>query len=155
MSDVPVLVLSVRDREQVKIAALEHGADDYVTKPFSTGELIARLTAIRRRRVSESESALTLGHLHMDFTAHTVTAHGVEAHLTPTVYALLKVLIQHHDKIVTLSHLLREVWGPNAAGQSQYLRVYANRLRQKLGLEAGATVSLRNEPGAGYRLLAD
>jgi two-component system KDP operon response regulator KdpE len=152
-SDVPVLILSVRDREDVKIAALEQGADDYVTKPFSTGELLARLAAIRRRRVDENESETTLGHIHVDYTSHCVTVHGAEVHLTPTEYALFKVLARHAGKVVTIKHLLREVWGANATEQSQYLRVYANRLRQKLALNAGPGLKLVNDPGVGYRLV--
>ena len=152
-SDVPVLVLSVRDREDVKIAALEHGADDYVTKPFGTGELVARLTAIRRRRVDESVSEISLGDIHVDFAAHQVRLRGQEVHLTPTEYALLRVLARHPGKVVTIRQLLREVWGANAAGQSQYLRVYANRLRRKLELDRDGKAKLVNEPGVGYRLV--
>ena len=154
-SDVPVLVLSVRDREDVKIAALEHGADDYVTKPFGTGELLARLTAIRRRRADESVSEISLGDIHVDLAAHQVRLRGSEVHLTPTEYALLRVLIRHPGKVVTIRQLLKEVWGANAAGQSQYLRVYANRLRRKLELDQSGAVTLVNEPGVGYRLVAD
>ncbi len=152
-SDVPVLVLSVRDHESVKIAALENGADDYVTKPFSTGELAARLTAIRRRKVAGSQVEATLGHLHVDFTARSVRAHGEEVHLTPTEYSLFKILARHAGKVVTQKQLLREVWGPQAAEQAQYLRVYINHLRRKLALTEESSVKLINEPGVGYRLV--
>ena len=151
-SDVPVLVLSVRDHEAVKLAALENGADDYVTKPFSTGELAARLTAIRRRKVAETEPETTLGHVHIDFTARTVTADGEAVHLTPTEYSLLKILAHHAGKVVTQKQLLRDVWGPQAAEQAQYLRVYINHLRKKLAITADSSLKITNEPGVGYRL---
>jgi two-component system KDP operon response regulator KdpE len=152
-SDVPVLVLSVRDRESVKIAALENGADDYVTKPFSTGELAARLTAIRRRKVAESQAEVTLGHVHVNFTDRAVLVNGAEVHLTPTEYSLLKILARHAGKVVTQKQLLREVWGPQASEQAQYLRVYINHLRRKLSLTDDSEVKLQNEPGVGYRLV--
>jgi hypothetical protein len=95
----------------------------------------------------------TLGHIHVDYTSHCVTVHGAEVHLTPTEYALFKVLARHAGKVVTIKHLLREVWGANATEQSQYLRVYANRLRQKLALNAGPGLNLVNDPGVGYRLV--
>ncbi len=152
-SDVPVLVLSVRDREAVKIAALENGADDYVTKPFSTGELAARLTAILRRKVAESQAEVTIGHVTIDFAARTVHALGAEVHLTPIEYSLLKILARHAGKVVTQKQLLRDVWGPQAAEQAQYLRVYINHLRRKLSLTDESEVKLINEPGVGYRLV--
>jgi two-component system KDP operon response regulator KdpE len=152
-SDVPVLVLSVRDRETVKIAALENGADDYVTKPFSTGELAARLAAIRRRKVAESQAEVTLGHVTIDFTARTVHSLGAQVHLTPIEYSLLKILARHAGKVVTQKQLLRDVWGPQAAEQAQYLRVYINHLRRKLSLTDESEVKLINEPGVGYRLV--
>jgi two-component system KDP operon response regulator KdpE len=153
-SDVPVLILSVRDHESVKITALENGADDYVTKPFSTGELAARLAAIRRRNVMESQAEATLGHLQIDFSARTVHSRGEEVHLTPTEYALFKILARHAGKVVIQKQLLREVWGPQASGQAQYLRVYINHLRRKLSLTDDSDVKLINEPGIGYRLIS-
>jgi two-component system KDP operon response regulator KdpE len=153
-SDVPVLILSVRDHEAVKIAALENGADDYVTKPFSTGELAARLTAIRRRKVMESQAEATLGHVQIDFTNRSVRCHGEEVHLTPTEYSLLKILARHAGKVVTQKQLLREVWGPQSAEQAQYLRVYINHLRRKLSLTDDSEVKIGNEPGVGYRLVS-
>ncbi len=152
-SDAPVLVLSVRDRENIKVSALDDGADDYVTKPFSTAELLARLQAICRRRTHGGESAVTLGHLHVDFAARTVTAHGQSVHLTPTEYSLLRLLAQNAGKVVTQKKLLADVWGAHAAGESHYLRVFANRLRSKLDLNDQTTVRLITEPGVGYRLV--
>jgi len=148
-SDVPVLVLSVRDREEVKIAALEHGADDYVTKPFGTGELLARLTAIQRRRHATESPEITVGPLVMHLDRHEAELAGEPMKLTPTEFAFLALLARHAGKIVTQRQLLREVWGPQGEGQTHYLRVYANHLRKKLG----ERLLLRNEPGIGYRLI--
>lgn len=155
-SQVPVLILSVRDQETVKVAALEQGADDYVTKPFSTSELIARLSAIQRRAVpAGNSSVIECGPLLMDLAQHHVTLRGKEVKLTPTEYAVLKTLASHAGRIVTHSQLLRAVWGPNSSSQSHSLRVYVNLLRKKLETgEAQPTVSILNEPGIGYRLAA-
>jgi two-component system KDP operon response regulator KdpE len=151
-SRVPVLILSVRDGPEEKVAALDAGADDYVTKPFESGELLARLRAIRRRALlGNEEPFFRAGSLEIDFNARTVTVKGHEVKLTATEYALLKILAQHAGKIVTHKQLLREVWGPNAEEQSQYLRVYMNHLRKKI--ESAETQKiLRTESGIGYRL---
>jgi two-component system KDP operon response regulator KdpE len=148
-SDVPVLVLSVRDREEVKISALECGADDYVTKPFGTGELLARLTAIQRRRYTGESPEITVGPLVLHIDRNEAELAGEPMKLTPTEFAFLALLARHAGKIVTQRQLLREVWGPQGDGQTHYLRVYANHLRKKLG----DRLLLRNEPGIGYRLL--
>lgn len=148
-SDVPVLVLSVRDREDVKISALECGADDYVTKPFGTGELLARLAAIQRRRHANESPEITVGALVLHLDRHEAELAGEPMKLTPTEFAFLALLARHAGKIVTQRQLLREVWGPQGDGQTHYLRVYANHLRKKLG----DRLILRNEPGIGYRLL--
>jgi two-component system KDP operon response regulator KdpE len=153
-SHVPVLILSVRDAPDEKVSALDLGADDYVTKPFEADELLARLRAIQRRVASEKdEPYFTAGHLAMDFTAHTVTVKGKEVKLTATEYALLKVLAQHAGKVVTHKQLLREVWGPNAEEQSQYLRVYMTHLRKKIESPGAKEKLLRTESGIGYRLV--
>jgi len=133
----------------VKIAALEHGADDYVTKPFGTGELLARLTAIQRRRHATESPDLAVGPLVMHLDRHEAELAGEPMKLTPTEFAFLALLARHAGKIVTQRQLLREVWGPQGEGQTHYLRVYANHLRKKLG----GRLTLRNEPGIGYRLL--
>lgn len=151
-SRVPVLVLSVRDQESVKVAALDNGADDYVTKPFSTAELGARLNAIQRRAIPEEEAVQTLGGLILDYAGRNVTAMGQRLKLSPTEYQLLRLLARNHGKVVTQHHILREVWGPNATEQAQYLRVYIGHLRKKLG-DCG--VNIRNEPGIGYRMAAE
>jgi two-component system, OmpR family, KDP operon response regulator KdpE len=153
-SEVPVIVLSVREAEATKVAALELGADDYVTKPFSPAELLARLSAIRRRQQSGAMNSATwqLGPLAADWAARSVTAQGAPVHLTPTEFALFKILARHAGKVVLQSQLLREVWGQQAAEQGQYLRVYITHLRRKLGLTPTTNVRLTNEPGVGYRL---
>ena len=148
-SEVPVLILSVRDQEAVKLAAFDAGADDYVPKPFSTAELLARLTAIQRRHGADETANLTLGGLILDPAHHEAALNGQPLKLTPTEYALLAQLVRHAGKVVTLKHLLRAVWGPQAEDQTHYLRVYANHLRKKL---EGAALDIKNEPGIGYRL---
>lgn len=148
-SQVPVLILSVRDQESVKLAAFDAGADDYVTKPFSTAELIARLTAIQRRQGADESANLSFGDLTIDPARHEATLNERSLKLTPTEYSLLAVLVRHGGKIVTLKQLLRTVWGPQAEDQTHYLRVYANHLRKKL---EESSLEIRNEPGIGYRL---
>lgn len=153
-SHVPVLILSVRDGPEDKVAALDAGADDYVTKPFEAAELLARLRAIQRRAPFGTEDPyFQAGHLAIDFNAHTVTVKGHEVKLTATEYALLKILAQHAGKVVTHKQLLREVWGPNAESQSQYLRVYMAHLRKKLEIPDAPEKLLKTESGIGYRLI--
>lgn len=148
-NSVPTLILSVRDHESAKLAAFDAGADDYVTKPFSTAELVARLTAIQRRASSEDAANLRVGSLILDPVHHEAELDGKALKLTPTEYAVLSQLVRHAGKVVTLKHLLRAVWGPQAEGQSHYLRVYANHLRKKL---ENSALEICNEPGIGYRL---
>ncbi|HEV2390819.1 MAG TPA: response regulator [Verrucomicrobiae bacterium] len=152
-SRVPVLVASVRDDPEDKVAALDAGADDYVTKPFDSTELLARLRAIQRRADPAREAPeFIAGSLRIDFVARLVRVGEREIHLTPIEYALLRVLARNVGKVVSHRQLLREVWGPNAEQQSQYLRVHLAHVRQKLA-EAGINPqSLRTEPGIGYRL---
>ncbi len=153
-SRVPVLILSVRGGPEDKVAALDSGADDYVTKPFDSGELLARLRAVQRRAPLGSEDPyFQAGHLAIDFNARTVTVKSHEVKLTSTEYALLKVLAQHAGKVVTHKQLLREVWGPNAEEQSQYLRVYMNHLRKKIELPRAPNKLLKTEAGIGYRFV--
>lgn len=148
-SAVPVLVLSVRDQEDMKVMALESGADDYVTKPFSTAELVARLTVIQRRHHGNDSPEICVGPLTLFLDRHEVVLAGEPLKMTPTEFAFLRALAQHAGKIVTQRQLLREVWGQQGDGQTQYLRVYANHLRKKLGDK----LIISNEPGIGYRLL--
>ena len=153
-SRVPVLILSVREGPDDKVAALDGGADDYVTKPFESVELLARLRAIQRRGASGTdEPYFQAGHLAIDFNSRTVSVSGDEVKLTATEYALLKVLAQHAGKVVTHKQLLREVWGPNAEEQSQYLRVYMTHLRKKIEISEAREKLLRTESGIGYRLV--
>lgn len=148
-SAVPVLILSVRDQESIKVTALENGADDYVTKPFSSAELIARLGVIQRRHQNNDSPEIVVGPLTIHLDRHEVFLAAEPLRMTPTEYSFLLALARHAGKIVTQRQLLREVWGPQGDGQTQYLRVYANHLRKKLG----AHLVIRNEPGIGYRLL--
>jgi two-component system KDP operon response regulator KdpE len=153
-SHVPLLILSVRESGEQKVAALDAGADDYVTKPFDSAELLARLRAIQRRVPEGEENAyFQTGHLAIDFSGHIVTVRGREVKLSATEYALLRVLALNAGKVVTHSHLLREVWGPNAADQAQYLRVYMNHLRKKIELPQSKQKLLKTESGVGYRLM--
>lgn len=148
-SSVPVLILSVRDHEAVKVAALEDGADDYVTKPFSTAELVARLAVIQRRHHAAESPEIQAGPLTMKLDSHEAFLSGVPLKMTPTEFAFLRALARHAGKIVIQRQLLREVWGPQGEGQTHYLRVYANHLRKKLGDK----LIVSNEPGIGYRLI--
>ena len=153
-SQTPVLVLTVRDREADKVAALDNGADDYLTKPFGTEELLARLRAVQRRAPeAHEEPTFVSGDLVVDLAARTVTVKKKEVRLTATEYALLRELVRHAGKVVMHGQLLRAVWGPNAEGQSQYLRVYITHLRKKLETSTSGKL-IQTEPGIGYRLLA-
>lgn len=152
-SRVPVVVLSVRDREEDKVAALDNGADDYVTKPFSTGELLARLRAAQRHAQPGAEvSVFRTGPLEVDLTARVVRLKGLEIRLTATEYSLLRLFIQHAGKVLTHRHALREVWGPNAVEHTHYLRVYIAHLREKLEADPSEPRLIVTEPGVGYRL---
>ena len=153
-SHVPVLVLSVRDGPEDKVAALDLGADDYVTKPFESAELLARLRAIQRRAPAGTEDPyFQAGHLAIDFNTRSVTVKGEEVKLTATEYAMLRVLALNAGKVVTHKQLLREVWGPNAEDESQYLRVYMTHLRKKIESPEAEEKLLRTESGIGYRLV--
>ncbi len=153
-SQVPVLVLSVRDREEDKIAALDNGADDYVTKPFSSGELLARLRVAQRHGTPVTESSVfRSGPLEVDLAARVVRVKGKEVRLTATEYSLLRLLVQYAGKVLTHRQLLREVWGPNYAEQTHYLRVYMAHLREKLETDPAKPELLTTEPGVGYRLI--
>lgn len=151
-SDVPVLILTVRDEEALKVAVLEAGADDYITKPFSTAELMARLAAIARRRRQAETDEVSTGPLTVNLVNHNVTLEGQEVRLTATEYALLKALVRHPGRIVTQPQLIKEVWGPSSVDQSASLRVHVNHLRKKLRCETSG-ISIQNEPGIGYRLV--
>ncbi len=154
-SEVPVLILSVRDDETDKVAALDAGADDYVTKPFSTAELLARLrVAQRRARPAEEAAVFNREGLVVDLVARRVTREGREIKLTATEYALLALFVRHAGRVLTHRHILREVWGPKSEEHRQYLRVYVTHLRQKIEADPSAPVLIRTEPGIGYRFAA-
>ena len=151
-SEAPVLVLSVRDDEAGKVAALDAGAEDYVTKPFSTPELLARLRAAQRKtRPEEEVSVFKSGDLIVDLTARVVTRAGHEVKLSATEYALLRLFVRHPGRILTHRHILREIWGPKSEEHRQYLRVYITHLRQKIERDPTAPVLIRTESGIGYR----
>ena len=153
-SKVPVVVLSVRDREEDKVKALDNGADDYLTKPFGTDELLARLRVAMRHGQPPSDSAVfRSGRLEVDLTARVVKVEGRDVRLTATEYALLRLLVQHAGKVMTHQQILREVWGPDYVDQTQYLRVYMAHLREKLEAEPSKPSLLLTEPGVGYRLV--
>lgn len=153
-SRVPVIVVSVRDREDDKIAALDAGADDYVTKPFNSGELLARLRVAQRRAQPAAESSVFhAGALEVDLTARVVKMAGREVKLTATEYSLLRLFVQHAGKVLTHRQILREVWGPTYVEQTHYLRVYVAHLREKLESDPAQPARFITEPGVGYRLV--
>jgi two-component system, OmpR family, KDP operon response regulator KdpE len=153
-STVPIIVVSVRGREAEKIAALDGGADDYVTKPFGMGELLARMrTALRHRLQAEvDEPVFRSAGLSVDLGRRLVTINGQEVKLTPKEYDLLRILVTHAGKVITHRQLLREVWGPAAVHETHYLRVYIGQLRQKVEPDPAQPRYLLTEPGVGYRL---
>jgi two-component system KDP operon response regulator KdpE len=151
-SEAPVLVLSVRNDEQSKVAALDSGAEDYVTKPFSTAELLARLRAAQRKtRPEEEVSIFKSGDLIVDLTARVVKRAGREIKLTATEYALLRLFVRHPGRVLTHRYILREIWGPKSEEHRQYLRVYVTHLRQKIEPDPTKPSLIRTEPGIGYR----
>jgi len=156
-SEVPVIVLSVRDQQADKVAALDVGADDYVTKPFGMEELLARLRA-QLRRIQAEEPAppvLQFGDLSVDLARRLVTLGEEAVHLTPTEYALLEAMATNPGKLLTHQWLLRKVWGQGYGQESHYLRVYVRSLRRKLGDAAAAPALILTEPGVGYRWIAE
>ena len=154
-STTPVVVLTVRDAESDKVAALDEGADDYVTKPFSTVELLARLRAAQRRAQPREESSIFRhGDLEVDVVAHNAKRAGGEVKLSATEWALLALLIRHAGRVLTHRQILREVWGPKAEEHRQYLRVYFTHLRKKIERDPAHPALIRTEPGIGYRLIA-
>ncbi len=154
-SQMPILVLSVRDAETDKIAALDAGADDYVTKPFATGELLARLRALLRARRPQSveASALRFEDIVIDFAAHTVTRGGANVGLTRKEFDVLALLAQHAGRLVTHRQLLTTVWGPAHTADTHYLRIAIGHIREKLGDPAANPRFIITDPGVGYRLL--
>ena len=152
-TNAPILVLSVVGEDKEKVAALDAGADDYVTKPFSIDELLARLRAALRRSGPSSDPVLEVGELTVDLEKRSVSFAGRAVPLTPTEYDLLRVLAQNPGKLFTHPALLREVWGPAYARESHYLHVYMSQLRRKIEPDPARPRYLLTEPGAGYRLV--
>jgi two-component system KDP operon response regulator KdpE len=155
-SSMPILVLSARTQERVKIEALDAGADDYVTKPFGVGELLARIrAALRHRARSPGGQVLSLSSVTIDLEKRRATRGGEEVRLTPIEFRLLASLARHLGMVVTHRQLLSEVWGPTHAAQTHYLRIYMKQLRDKLEADPVRPKYLITETGVGYRLLAD
>jgi len=155
-STVPVIVLSVRNAEEEIVKLLDVGADDYVIKPFNTGELVARIkVAIRHRAPRDSEEPFTSGRLTVDLISREVRIGGEPVKLTPTEYGLLRILVQHAGRVVTHGQILRELWGPNVDQDTNYLRVYITGLRKKIEENPHMPRLLVTEPGVGYRLMTN
>ena len=153
-SDVPVIVLSAREREAEKIESLDLGADDYVNKPFNVGELMARMrTALRHRMQRKAEvPVLRIADLEVDAVRHRVTKAGAELHLTPKEFELLSFLARHAGRVLTHKQILAAVWGPAHTEDTQYLRVYIGQLRQKIEARPDDPRIVLTEPGIGYRI---
>jgi two-component system, OmpR family, KDP operon response regulator KdpE len=153
-SQIPIIVLSVRDQERTKIEALDAGADDYVTKPFNTNELLARVRAHLRRVPKEPPAnggKIEAGDFHIDLDSHTVHIGKREVKLTPKEFDLLVYLVRRAGKVVTHRALLAAVWGPNSVEQPEYLRVFVGQLRKKIEPETGSQRYIHTEPWVGYR----
>jgi len=152
-SDAPVIVLSAVGEEREKVAALDAGADDYVTKPFSVDELLARLRAVLRRSVPASEPVIRVGELSIDVPNRAVTRDGTRVKLSPHEFDLLRVLAQNRGKLLTHRMLLREVWGPAYQVEAHYIHVYVSNLRRKIEPDPSRPRYVLTEHGAGYRLV--
>ena len=156
-SQVPVIMLTVRDGEAEKVAALDGGANDYVTKPFGVQELMARIRGLLRARIAPADAAMPVfddGHLHVDLGRREVTLGGEPVVLSRKEFALLALLLQHAGRVVTQPQLLRELWGPTHQDDTHYLRILVGKLRQKLGDDATAPRYIATEPGVGLRFIA-
>lgn len=156
-SDVPIIVLSAREREAEKIESLDLGADDYVNKPFNIGELMARMRAALRHRMQRKAEVpvLRVGDLEVDAVRHRVTRAGAELKLTPKEFELLSFLARHAGRVLTHKQILSAIWGPAHTEDTQYLRVYIGQLRQKIEERPNEPVIILTEPGIGYRVAAE
>jgi len=154
-SQTPIVVLSARSDEQVKIDALDAGADDYLSKPFGIGELQARLRVVLRRHASlaQPDPVYQFSNITVDLASRRITRDGAEVHLTPIEFRLLATLLNNHGKVLTQRQLLNQVWGPNAVEHSHYLRIYMGHLRQKLENDPARPTHLLTETGIGYRFM--
>jgi two-component system KDP operon response regulator KdpE len=155
----PIIVLSARDKETDKVAALDLGADDYLTKPFGIGELLARLRVAERHLSGQAgapaDARITIGDVSLDLAAHRVQRNGADVHLTPIEFQLLATLARHRGKVMTHRQLLREVWGAAHVESPQYLRIYMRALRRKIEADPARPRLLQTEVGVGYRLVDD
>lgn len=150
---IPILILTVTDDPETKVELLDAGADDYLSKPFSSAELLARVrVALRNRKAGEATPVFTSGQLTVDLNAKAVTVDGHAIRLTTTEFEVLKVLVREHGKVVSQQQLLKEVWGPHSSDQNHYLRIYIAQLRKKIEVDPSSPVHILTEPGVGYRL---
>ena len=155
-TQIPIIILSVREQESEKITALDAGADDYITKPFSIGELLARIrVALRRSVKTVDEPILAFGEISLDIARRIVTLKGEELKLTPTEYEILKYMALKADRVVTQQQLLRAIWGPNHQEHTHYLRIYIGQLRHKIEADPTQPRYILTEAGIGYRLVKD
>jgi two-component system KDP operon response regulator KdpE len=152
-TEVPIILVSAVGDDEEKIAALDAGADDYVTKPFAIGELLARLRAVLRRAAPATEPVVDVGEIRVDLEKSAVSVAGRPVHLTPLEFRILRVLVLNEGKLLTHRAILREVWGPAYGDESNYLHVYVSQLRRKLEADPSRPRHLLTEPGAGYRLV--
>ena len=157
LCSVPVLILSILGHEQSKVAALDAGADDYLTKPFSGGELLARIRAVLRRFTREpaAESSFQFGPIQVDLERSRVLRDGRMIKMTTMEFRLLRLLVVNRDKVLTHRYILRELWGPQSTGNTNYLRIYMMRLRKKLGEDVDSAGHFQTESGVGYRFVSD
>jgi two-component system, OmpR family, KDP operon response regulator KdpE len=153
-SEAPIILVSAVGDEAEKIDALDAGADDYVTKPFAIGELLARMRAVLRRSGPQREPVIEIGELELDLEKRSVRVRGELVHLTPTEFDLLRVLMLNQDKLMTHNAVLRDVWGPAYQRESSYLHVYVSQLRRKIEPDPAHPRYILTEPGVGYRLVA-
>ena len=156
-SSIPVIVLTVCDDERDKITLLDSGADDYLTKPFSVGELNARIKVALRHSINfaNEENIFIKDNLNIDFSKRIVMKNNIEIKLTPTEYSILSILVKNSGKVVTQTHLLKEIWGPNLIEETQYLRIYIMQLRRKVENDSSNPEFIITEPGVGYRFIGN
>lgn len=153
-TDIPVMVLTVNDDEQAKVELLDAGADDYLTKPFSVPELLARIrVGLRRHHLAEATPIFKSGNLEVDLNQHRVSVGAEPVKLTSTEYALLSRLVRENGRVVSQGQLLNDIWGPHSLDQTQYLRIYIGQLRKKLEGDPSAPLHILTEPGVGYRIV--
>ncbi len=153
ISDVPIIVLSVRDEEKTIVEALDAGADDYITKPFSTNELLARIRANLRRFPEKTGEIIEIGDFYIDFSAHKISVSGKEIHLTPKEFEMLAYLVKHPDKVLTHAVLLRKIWGDYYTESPEALRVLIGSLRKKIEPDFSHPKYILTEPWIGYRFV--